>query len=170
MAIYDSKFISTAYLKAETPIQENVEDNILIPYIKLSQSVHIQQALGSHYYNFLMEAVATKSLTVKDKDLLINYIQPALAQFTFYEVLPHLNFKITNKAISQQNSEFSNPSGVTEVKYLRNSVRDLAEFLLKRLQNELNGCKSDYPEYKRDADQNVKPNGSSYFSGIYLGE
>lgn len=169
MALYDSKFISTAYLKEQTPIQGNVDDNILVPYIKMAQKIHIQQMLGSAFYNHLCEAIANNSLTSDEVDLLRDYIQPCLAQFTFYEVLPHLNYKPTNKAVSQENSEYSTSSGLDDIKYLRQTVRDMAEFLLSRLHKQLCDYSELYPLYLNPGDkENLQKKNNSYFSGIYL--
>jgi hypothetical protein len=166
---YNSKFISTTYLREQTPIQDNVDSDILTPYIKIAQDVHIAQALGSTFYNRLKEGVALNNLNSDEEYLLREFIMPCLAQFTYYEVLPHLNYKPTNKAISQQNSEWSTPSTLDDIKFLRNTVRDLAEFLLKRLNKHLCDYSNLFPEYENPDDkENLRRTRKSFFSGIYL--
>lgn len=159
-------FVDSQYVKKNTAIEGNVEDNLINNYILKSQDTHIQQVLGSGYYNYIKTNIVSGSLPTQEDNLLRQYIQPALAEWTFYEIIPHLNYKSTNKAISQQNSEFSNPSALDEVKYLRNSVRDMAEFYTKRLTKEL--CTGRYSRYGSFSDENLTKNTKSYFSGIYL--
>lgn len=160
------KFISTQYLKDNTAIENNVDDTLLGNYILKSQDTHIQQTLGSGYYDYLKNQVVSSSLTTQENILMRQYIQPTLAEFTFYEVIPHLNYKATNKAVSQQSSEFTQPSTIGDIKYLRNTVLDLAEFYLRRLTKEL--CSGKYPLIGSFSDQNLNRNNKAYFSGIYL--
>jgi len=162
------KFISTDYLKSNTVIQDNVDENILVPYIYSSQDTHIQLALGSTLYDRLKDGIVNNNLNSDELNLLRTYIQPCLAQWAFYEVFPFLNFKMTNKAVSKQSSEFSAPSELDEIKYLRNSIRDLAEFFTRRLNQYLCDYSQLFPQYlSPDPYANVIANSKSYFSGVY---
>lgn len=163
------RFISTDYIKINTPIQENVDSDILLPFILSAQDTHIHQALGTTFYTRLKNGVINNDLNSDELELMRSYIQPCLAQFAFYEVLPHLNYKPTNKAISQSSSEYSQPSALEEIKYLRQSVRDLAEFYLKRLNKYLCDYSSLFPEYENPDDkENLGKSRKSYFTGIYM--
>lgn len=169
MATLKVKFISTLYLKQNTTIEDNVDDNKLVPFIYSAQDTHIQQALGTNFYDRLKSGVTLNNLSTLEDDFLRDYVQPALAQWTFYEAYPFLNFKATNKAISKESSEFSQPSELDEIKYLRNAIRDLAEFYLKRLNSYLCDYGYLFPEYQNpDPYENLVANSKSYFSGVYL--
>lgn len=168
MATLKVKFISTIYLKENTTIEDNVDDNKLVPFIYAAQDTHIQQALGATFYNRLKSGVTVNNLTVDEEDFLRDYVQPCLAQWAFYEVYPFLNYKATNKAVSKENSEWSQASELDEIKYMRNSIRDLAEFYLKRLNTFLCDYSNLFPEYENpDSKENVVANNKSYFSGVY---
>lgn len=162
------KFISTQYLKDNTAIQSNVDNTLLEPYILKAQDTHIQQILGTNYYVHLGNAVVSSSLSAIETDLIKNYIQPAIAEWTFYEVLPHINYKSTNKAVSQNTSENSSPSQLADIKYLRNSIRDLAEYYSERLVRELTDNSSKYPLYLNQGVNNVLTNKNVYFNGLYI--
>lgn len=168
MSTLKVKFISTVYLKENTVIQDNVDDSTLVPFIYLSQDTNLQTALGTTLYNRLKEGVALNNLNTDEEDLLRDYIQPMVAQWTFYNVYPFLNYKSTNKAISKESSEFSNPAELDEIKYMRNSIRDLAEFYTKRLTVYLCDYANLFPEYfNPDPLENLPHNSKSYFSGVY---
>jgi hypothetical protein len=168
MATLKVKFISTVFLKENTTIEDNVDDTKLVPFIYTSQDTHIQQALGTTLYNRIKEGVVNNDLNIDEEDLLRDYIQPCLAQWSFYEVYPFLNFKTTNKAVSKESSEFSQPSELDEIKYMRNAIRDLAEFYLKRLTKYLCDYSTLFPEYENpDSKENLPSNSKSYFSGLY---
>jgi len=163
------KFISVKYLKENTTIEDNVDDNKLTPFIYKSQDIHIQQALGSAFYTHLKDAIINNSLTSDEEILLRDYIQPCLSEFVLYEAMPFLNFKMTNKAVSQENSEFSTSSTLDDIKYLRQSVRDLAEFYLERLIKHLCDYTSLFPIYQNPgAKENLEKNNKSYFNGMYI--
>ncbi len=163
------KFISVDYLKENTTIQNNVDSDVVAPFIKKAQDTHLQQILGSRFYNHLCDAFVAGTLTSDEEDLIRDYIQQMVAEWTLYLVLPHLNYKLTNKAISQQSSEFSNPSALEEVKYLRTSVRDLAEFYSERLTTYLCDFKSLFPVYvSPGTNENLVKNSRTFFSGMYI--
>ena len=169
MATLKVKFISTIYLKTNTTIEDNVDDNKLVPFIYSAQDTHIQQALGTNFYNRLKSGVTNNDLTTLEDDILRDYIQPCLAQWVFYEVYPFLNFKTTNKAVSKESSEFSQPSELDEIKYMRQTIRDLAEFYTKRLNSYLCDYGYLFPEYENpDPYENLPANSKSYFGGVYL--
>jgi len=76
---------------------------------------------------------------------------------------------MTNKAVSTQSSEFSQPSTLEDIKYLRQSIRDLAEFLTKRLTKYLCDNQSLFPEYQNpDTPENLPKNSRVYTSGVYI--
>jgi len=163
------KFISTTYLKEITTIEDNVDDNKLVPFIYKAQETKIQQALGSTFYFHLTDAISNSTLTSDEEDLIRNYIQPATAEWTLYDALPFLNTKLTNKAVSKESSEFSQPSDLAEVKFLRNNVRDMAEFYIKRLNVYLCDNASLFPVYQTAAsNENLRKSGKSYFSGVFI--
>lgn len=163
------KFVSPNYIKEQTPLQENISDDIIVPYIVAAQDVYIQQALGSTFYQHLKDAIVANTLTADEDDLIRDYIAPVITQFTFYELIPHINYKMTNKAVSTQSSEFSSPSGLDEIKYLRQSVRDLAEFYLKRLNRHLCQFGMNFPLYVAPgSNENLSKNRRSFFNGVYI--
>lgn len=163
------KFISTEYLKSSTSIQSNVDDSLVEPYITKSQETHLQQILGSSFYNHLCNAVANSTLTADEESLIRDYIQRMVAEWCYYEVYPFLAYKSTNKSISKESSEFSQPADLSEIKYMRAAIRDLAEFYGRRLTKYLCDHQADFPEYvSPTTPENLPRNSKSFFNGIYL--
>ncbi len=163
------KFIDVAYLKANTSIEQNVDDSKLNPYIIKANETHIQQALGSSFYNHLGLAISGGTLTANENSLITDYIQPALAEFAYYEAYPHIGVKSTNKGNVQQNSDNSISVDLAWTKYLRGAILDIAEFQLKRLNNELVLNSNLYPEYTNPSSpENLPRNSKSFFGGMYI--
>jgi len=163
------KFISTVFLKQNTTIENNVDDDKLTPFIYKVQDIYLHQILGSTFMTHLKDAIVNNTLTTDETFLIKNYIQNMIAEWTVYEVMPFLSNKLTNKAVSQESSEFSSPSSLDEIKFLRNSVRDMAEFYSQRLSKYLCDNITLFPTYQNpDSKENVSRNSRTYFNGIYI--
>jgi len=163
------KFISCEYVKDNTIIEMNVDDAKINPTIFKVQRVYLQQILGSYFYDHLSEAVANSTLTTAEENLIRNYIQNMLAEYVVYELFPFLNYKSTNKAVSKESSEYSQPADLDEIKYLRSNVKDMAEFFSRRLAKYLCDHQEDFPEYQSpEVPENLPKNNRSYFNGIYM--
>lgn len=163
------QFVSVNYIKEHTAMEENVDASKVAPFIIKVQDTHLQQILGSYFYQHLMDAVVGGTLTTAEDNLIKNYIQRLISEWVFYEAFPFLNYKATNKAISKQNSDNSIASELNEVKFMRSAIRDMAEFYNERLNMELINNGNLYPEYQNPAlPENLPKNNKSYFNGVYL--
>jgi hypothetical protein len=166
-------FISTATLKSQTPVQDNVDDNLLNPYINNAQETHIQMILGTNLYDKIKALIQTNTIGQPQnsnyKTLLDDYIVPALIQWAFYESLPFISLKITNKSILRPNADNATEADLTDLKYLRSTVQDLAQFYSQRISNYLKQYSYNFPEYFTNSGlDKIVPNSTSYFNGIYI--
>lgn len=166
-------FISTARLKSETPIQDNVDDNLLNPYINNAQETHVQMMLGTNLYDKIKNLIVTNTIgspgNANYKTLLDDYIVPCLIQWSFYEALPFISLKITNKSILRPNADNATEADLTDLKYLRSTVSDLAQFYSQRVSNYLKQYSYNFPEYFTNSGlDKIVPNSTSYFNGIYI--
>lgn len=168
------KFISTDYLKTNTAIDGNVDDKILEPFIIKAQNIHIQDALGSNLFDAYKTLITTGDIQLSGKTdyktMLDDYINPALAEWSFYEALPWINYKITNQAVATKDSDNSTASSIDEVKWLRSSVRDSAEFYKQRLIKYMKESETLFSELQDEINcDDIKPNTNGYFNGLFLG-
>lgn len=166
MATNKVLFLSVDYLRDNTVINGNVDSELLEPYILMAQNIHVEPILGSKLYSEIVTNIA--SLSVDNKQLMDDYIQPALIQWSLYESLPFINYRLTNKAISTKSSDNSDPIELNELHYLRTAVRDAAEYLSERVTVYLKANPSKYPKYLENGDScdDIFPNKTNYFSGI----
>jgi len=161
---------NTYRLKKSTPIQDNVDDSLLNPYIFKAQETHIQQVLGTDLYNKIMDDIVANTIGGQYKTLLDDYITPCLIEYSFYEVMPFISLKITNKTIGRGNAEFLAESDLADLKYLRQTVRDLAEFYATRIVGYLRQNSNLFPEYTTNSGlDKIVPNSTTYFNGVFLG-
>jgi len=161
-------FISTAKLKAVTAIHENVTEDDLMPFVLQAQDIYIQELLGTSFYNSLKAAVVGSTLTTAEETLLDNYLSPTLANYSLYLALPSLNYKIKNKAVLNPSSEESLNTGLDEIKYLRQSVSDTAQFYAQRTIEYLKANDHEFPDYTNPDADYMQPNKRTQYShGIY---
>lgn len=162
-------FISTTYLREQTPIEQNVDDTKLTPWIIQAQDTYVQEGIGETGYNALKLAVQNNTLTNDEQSFMRNFIQPQVAQYAFYLMMPFINLKITNKSIAKEGSEFSTPAELTELKYLRSAVLDMAEFYKRRMIKYLLDYPSLFTWYSNpDPKDNLQKSIQSYFTGVYI--
>ncbi len=162
-------FINMEYLKSRSTIEPNVDYDKIRPHILKVQELYLQQRLGSDFYNHLQSAVVAGSLNADEEELINDYIKPMVAEYTQYEALPFLNFKLTNKAVSKQNSDNSTSSDTDEIKYLRNILKNNAEFYDKRLYEFLRIYRDKFVIWRDwNPDENLKKRKNVYMSGVYI--
>ena len=170
MATNKVLFLSVDYLRDNTVINGNVDSEILEPYILLAQNVHIEAVVGTKLYNSIIANIEADTLAGVDKTLVDDYIQPALVQWSLYEALPFINYKLTNKSIATKSSDNSEAVELDELHYLRTAVRDVAEYMSERATKYLKANETLYPLYYDNVEcDEIKPNKTNYFSGIILG-
>jgi|AntAceMinimDraft_17_1070374.scaffolds.fasta_scaffold16702_3 hypothetical protein len=159
-------------VKNSSAIQDNVDDKLIAPYIQKAQFTHIHEMLGTDLYDKLLSDVKNDQLTATYKLLLDKYIVPCLNEWTVYEVMPFISLKLTNKSIVKGKSEYSDAGDLSDLKYLRSTVYDLASFYNQRLISYLKQHTDIYPEYITNATiDKLKPSHSrNMIGGIYVGD
>ena len=124
-------FISENKLKKSTTINGNVDVELLRPYMKVAQDIHIHPKLGTDLYNKLQSDITGSSLTGNYQTLVEDYIQDALVHWTLYECIPFLGYKIMNKNIVRKTSEQSENAGLDELNYFIQPSKDNSGNIIK---------------------------------------
>ena len=164
-----TQFIDTDFLKENSLVEFNVDDSKLNPLIFKAQDRYLGQILGSIFYEYLQTSAANNTLTIDEEYLISNYFQQLIVEWTVYISINQLSNKITNKSISNENSQYSSSADRNNRLDLKNELRDNAEYYSKRLTNYLCQHRSLFPVYDKNTErENLPKNNQSYFSGIYL--
>lgn len=173
MALINAYFIDTTYILKyySSLLDNNIDPNFLNTFIFIAQSENIQEILGYTLYNkYVTDIYNQTAITGDYVTLMETFIQPATSLWTIYHAFPHINFRATNKAISQKSSENSVPSTVSDVEYLRNSIKNRAEFATQRIREYIINNLNSFPEYSRsDGIGRIAPKSTIYSEGIALG-
>jgi hypothetical protein len=149
--IYNVLLISEQKLKDNAPIDANVDSSELRYGIQQAQIIFTQETLGTNLYEKILRLVRDNEIdlpqNVNYKELLNNYIVPALIAFSYYLILDNMFIKIVNVGLQQYRSEQSNPIGIKEFQYLKSQAKDRAEFLDNLMRRHLVFNNAKYPEY-----------------------
>lgn len=162
--------ISVEWVYANTIVDSNVDATLIKKFIRESQDIHIQQAIGYQMYQIYMNSGGQQSnLSPAYYDLLVNWIQKCQGHYLIYMILPYINYHLTNKAISQKSSDYSQPSGLKELEYLRNDNKSKAEFYLARIREQIVNNPGDFPQYwETSGIDRITPKAKNYTSMIWL--
>lgn len=162
-------FISEARLKKLTAVHANLEPDDLTPFVIQAQDIYIQDLLGTDYYNKLKTKVLSGTTNTIEDQLLDDYIAPTLANYSVYMALPSFNYKIKNKSVLNPSSEEAVNTDLSELKYLRESVKNTAEFYRERTREFLIDNESSFPDYLNPDTDGMAPNKlNEYSSGIVI--
>lgn len=167
MSVYDVKFVSEQRLKTYTALDENIRVKDITPFILNAQDIYLQPILGTKFYKHLKDQILTNTLS-SDEDLLVDdYIAKPTMYYSLYLMLPTLKYKIVDKGILNGASEDTTATTLDELKYLRQSTIDTAEFFAKRLLEFLKDNPGMFPQYENPGVKGMLPDRSTpYFSGL----
>lgn len=161
-------FISEQKLKDSTAINGNVDVEYLLPYMKTAQKKYVEPLLGTDLYNKIDADIVAGTLAGNYKILIEDYVQDALVHWSLFECIPFLSYKIMNNNIVARTSENGQSLQANERQYLREEVRNTAEFYTKRCIDYINEDSSLFPEYSTNSGADIRPNHESYYSNINI--
>jgi len=159
--------VSEQRLKQWTQLDDNVRLNEITPHILQAQDIYIQNLIGTKLYTRLKAGVIANDLTA-DEDLLLNdYVGKTLMQYALYMILPSIKYKVVNQGIVNGTSEETAPTTLEELRYLRGTVLDTAEFYATRLVEFFRDNPGMFPDYTNPGNDGMMPDKTDqYFSGL----
>ena len=169
MAIQHTLYISATRLKKDTAIGGSVDDNIIMPYILLAQDMNILPVIGTDLDTKLKSDIQAGTLTGAYQTLVEDYIQVALVQFSFTQLVPYLRLRFVNNAVVVMGAtEQSSSATYEDLKPLMDTAENAGEFYRQRLIDYLRNNTSSFPEYSSNTGADLDPTVNNYFSGIQL--
>lgn len=167
-----SCFITTTYIKNNSPVIDYVSDNELVVFIKPVQEEHIIRVLGTNLMRDIQANMQAGTLSDLYKTLLTDHIQYATMYWVIYEFLLWSQYKITNKSITTQASDNSTAVDQSAVDRLLSNARDKAEYYSDRAVKWIRANSSQFPLYFGGTvdESTIVPKYNSFFSGIYTGK
>ena len=168
-ATFSALIIDDQYISDYTPLGKNIDSAMIYPFISEAQDIYMQDILGSNFYNDLLyrSVYATASITNYEEDLL-DILSKMIAYYSVYLAIPHLSIRIRNFGVGKSAADNTVASSMEEMKYIREEVKNLAEFWSQRAIVYLCNNSEQFPLYNRPGDD-IQPNhGTQYDSDIYI--
>lgn len=162
-------FITETYLKSQTAIYNSVDVKDLLPHIVKAQDINVVNILGSELFNELKTAVTEDTLTANQNELL-GFLRPMIAHYTVYHAYPFVQTKFTAKGLVQKNGENSNTIDLKVMQYLRDEVKNTAEYYAQRVIDYLKDTDNvdKFPTYHNATKPVLPTSGGGYQSGMYI--
>ena len=115
-----------------TALGGNVDTDKFIQFIKIAQDIHIQGYLGTRLLDRIKDDIENNTLSNPYLTLLEKYIKPMLIHWAMVEYLPFAAYNIANKGVYKHTAENSDSVEKTEVDYLVEKERDIAQHYTQR--------------------------------------
>lgn len=161
-------WINQAYLKAQTPLNNNIDVLELVSHVETAQLLYTREILGELLYNDLTSKIQANTLSIKETNL-VDFLKQAIANRAAELAIPFLAIKIRNKGTVRLQDEMAQPSTLEDMKYLRHELKNRAEAFEEMAKNYLNRWSADFPLWLNTTDVTIYPNFDSAFdSDIYL--
>lgn len=151
-----------------TALGGNVDTDKFIQFIKIAQDIHIQGYLGTRLFDRIKDDIENDTLANPYLSLLEKYIKPMLIHWAMVEYLPFAAYNIANKGVYKHTAENSESVEKTEVDYLVEKERDIAQHYTQRFLDHMSNNSADYPEYNTTSGEDMYPNKNNFFKGWYL--
>jgi hypothetical protein len=160
-------FIDETYMVNFNNLDKSIEQSNIIKGIQMAQEKYILELLGTNLYNYLeanYSALTGNYAILNDK-----YVAPALATYAYFEILPKLAFKTENTGIFKRNTDTAQPIDFKELNFLRENVKNDAEFYGEKIIKYLCANSTLFPEYVSPGStyDTVLPSRKSFTSSIF---
>jgi hypothetical protein len=161
-------FISESKLKDSTALNLNIDNAILLPFVREAQKLRIETALGTDLTNHLKDEIIAGTLAGADKILVDDYIGDCLPGFAVYQAIPYLRFKMENGNIYSKTSETGNALSTEEAQHLREEVLNTASYYRERMIEYICNNTSLFPDYSTNTGADVSPSSENFYNGMNL--
>ena len=154
-------FISREDLVRNTLISGSLDIDKFIQFISISQTIHIQNFTGTKLYDAISNMIINNTLTVADNPnylkLVTDFLQPMLIQYAMVEYLPFAAYTVGNGGVYKHTSETSVSVDKTEVDFLIEKSRKLADYYTERFTDYMIYNQNLFPEYTTNINNDVYP-------------
>jgi len=139
-------FVSFDYLTKFTPLSKNIDVDDLTNHLESTELIWTREILGKLLYDDLKTKFINQTLS-NDEITLVSLLKNHICYRTAEMAIPFLNVKIKNKGPVKLKGDFEEPAGLNDMKYLREELKNRAEYFEMEVKNYLCKYASLYPLY-----------------------
>lgn len=169
-------FFQSSYFYENSPVDENADYDLVRPVIWDAQELYIKDIIGQPLYEVIRDEIISNNGTLTTNRLVTlndDYIAPCLLNYVLMDVQTNLLYKMRNRSLSTDRSEFSDPVDFKSYQHIKDNFKIKAEQYAERIQRYLVANSSTFPEYTTYSSsdqvraQNQRPSTSVYIGGNF---
>jgi hypothetical protein len=164
----EALFITRKDIVKFTAMNGNVDTDKFVQFIKIAQDIHIQNYLGTELFDKISNDIIASNLTGDYLSLVNNYVKPMVIHWAMVEYLPFSAYTISNKGVYKHTSDQSESVPKTEVDFLIEKERNLAQYYTERFISYMSFNQNQFPEYLSNSNGDIYPDRDASFSGWVL--
>lgn len=166
--------ISTQDLKNYSIINNNVDDSLLHNAILEASEIELQELLGTKLYKKILQLIDNDQIALPQnsyyKTLLDEYCTKVVLYAALHRAIPYVHYKVVNKGITTQSSEYSTTTSIQEMEFLMDKIKNDLEFFSNRMTKYLLANIRFYPEYMSATSiDDMIPNVTPYRTSMVIG-
>lgn len=141
--------IDVPTIKERTGLHNNVDEKLVSPEIKTCQDMYLLPALGTAFYNRLLDGVENNNLTSDETAFLDNYLTDCLVYYVMSELPLPLAIQFYNKGAARKTSDNTENPSPSDLAVVTNFYQKRAEYYKERMILFLkqNATEQLFPEY-----------------------
>ena len=159
MSDLNNFFVKLQFLKENSLIHDNVNDDTLVILLRRVQKTKIEQILGTPFYKELLGKIPS-GLSVKEQELLDDYLIPTLISYVEVSAALYINVEIRNKSVGRANDEFQQANDDSQSDLFQSNLYKNAKVYESTLIGYIVDNKDEFPTYckwESDKRENVRP-------------
>lgn len=163
-------FITVAYLKDNSNLDENVDEKKARVAILEAQDMRLKTVLGTALYEYYVTNINANTVPASGvyKVLIDSHIVPFLKYWALYELAPFLAVGYRNKGVMQQNGENAQNVDMTILEKLREEHKDKAEWYGEQMIKYCIENETSIPEWDNNPDyDDLQSSKGNFDSPIY---
>lgn len=145
----ETLLISEELLKLYTPLSKNVDVDKVYPYLHLAQPYYLEPILGDALISELKTQVESGEISEENKALILK-CAPVIGYWATYLAMRSLAYSVTEKGVTLEKSENSQPISEKELGEYILSIKQQAEMYTELLVKYLCRCQLTYPLWRAD--------------------
>lgn len=161
-------FVSREDIVKYTALSGNVDVDKFIQFVKIARDIHIQNYLGTKLFDKINDGIVAGNLSAPYTTLLNNYIKPMVVHWSMVEFMPFSAYTFGNKGVYKHSSENSENVDKTEIDFLIEKERSIAEHYTRRFIDYMSFNQASFPEYNTNSNDDMFPDKEADFGGWYL--
>lgn len=160
-----STIVNAELLKQFTSISDNIDCDLLNPFLQIAQEMNIAPILGEDLYNDIVSKYENNAFTgTCDEELYTEYLIPSIGYSALYSAAPFLHWRLQRNGLMKHGTDTLVPVDLDEFTKYSERLDNLKNFYLRRLEKYLCEHSDCFPLYQAPCNPQSKGVGGIFTS------